>query len=84
MWTSRDAIAARRDSQVGDHPERSAYTWSTLIGMDIGEQKRERTGGIRRTRSPLQRLYTATSPSRSLTTSAARDKIGEDKSDNIG
>ena len=27
MRTSRDAIAARRGSRVGDHPGRSFYTW---------------------------------------------------------
>ena len=27
MRTSRDAIAARRDSRAGDHPGRSFYTW---------------------------------------------------------
>ena len=27
MWTSHDAIAAKRDSQVGNHPGQSFCTW---------------------------------------------------------
>ena len=42
MRTSRDAIAAKRDSQVDGHPEGSFYTWQTLIA---GEQPR-RVGGM--------------------------------------
>ena len=83
MRTSRDAIAAKRDSRVEGHPEGSFYTLQTLIARDGGEQP-GRAGGNGGTRSPLQRPHTATSPSRSLTTSAARERIGEDKSDNIG
>jgi len=41
MRSSHDAITAKRDSRVGDHPERSFYTLQTLIAMSSGEKIEE-------------------------------------------